>query len=72
MSHTEISKIICILSESAKTAISYSIYSPLEKLFSFRIEEEDMKLFSQAAEEYLINQLERSFKTLDFYKEVKR
>jgi len=66
------SHIICILSEAAKVAIEYSIYSPLEKLFSFNIPDEDIRLFSRAAESYLLNHLERGFKTLDFYNEVKR
>ena len=65
------SNIVCILTEGAKMALGYCIHSPIEKIFSFRISEEDMQLFSKATEEYLINQLERSFKTLDFYKEVK-
>lgn len=66
------SQTVCILSEGAKIALGYCIYSPLEKIFSFKISDEDMQLFSRAAEEYLVNQLERSFKSLDFYKEVKR
>ena len=64
------SHIVRILSESAKIALCYCIYAPIEKLFSFNIPDEDMKLFSGACEDYLINQLERSFKTLEFYKEV--
>ncbi len=66
------SHIVRILSEGAKIALGYCIYSPVEKIFSFNISDEDMLLFSSAAEDYLLNQLERSFKTLDFYKEVKR
>ncbi len=65
------SHIVHILSSGAKTALVYSIYSPLEKLFSFKIGEEDMHLFTKAAESYLLNHLERGFKTLDFYNEVK-
>ena len=68
----EESHIVCLLSEAAKIALAYCIYAPLEKLFSFKIPEPDMQLFARASEEYLINQLERSFKTLDFYNEVKR
>jgi len=64
------SHIVRILSEGAKTALGYCIYAPVEKIFSFKIPDEDMQLFTKAAEDYLINQLERSFKTLDFYKEV--
>ena len=64
------SHIVRILSEGAKTALGYCIYAPVEKVFSFNISDEDMKLFTKAAEDYLLNQLERSFKTLEFYKEV--
>ncbi len=66
------SQTVCILSEGAKIALGYSIYSPLEKIFSFKISDEDMALFAKATEEYLLNQLGRSFKSLEFYKEVKR
>ena len=62
--------IICILPEGAKIAFGYCIYSPIERIFSFNISEEDMRLFSRAAEEYLLNQLGHGFKTLDFYKDV--
>jgi DNA repair protein RecO (recombination protein O) len=66
------SHIVCMLSEGAKIALGYCIYAPLEKIFSFNVSDDDMAIFSKATEEYLLNQLERSFKTLDFYKEVKR
>ena len=64
--------VISILSEGAKTAMCYAIYSPLEKMFSFNVSSEDMTLFSKADERYLVNHLERSYKTLEFYNEVKR
>lgn len=64
------SRIICVLSEGAKMALGYSIYSPLEKIFSFKISDADMRLFSKSAEEYLLNQVEHSYKTLDFYKSL--
>ena len=65
-------RIITILSEGAKVALGYCIHAPLEKLFSFSLSDEDMGLFSRACELYITNQLERSFKTLDFYTEVRR
>lgn len=64
------SRVICILSEGAKMAMGYAIYSPLDKLFSFRISDEDMHLFSRAAEEYLLNQVGHTYKTLEFYKKI--
>ena len=65
------SQSVCILTEGAKMALGYCIYSPLNKIFSFKISDEDMVLFAHASEDYLLNQIERSFKSLDFYKEVK-
>lgn len=64
------SHILCILSEGAKIALGYAIYSPVERVFSFNISQDDMRLFSHAAEEYILNQLGRSYKSLDFYKSV--
>ena len=64
--------ILCILSEGAKTALGYAIYSPVERVFSFNISPEDMRLLSRASEEYILNQLGHSFKSLEFYKSVLR
>lgn len=64
------SHIVSILSETAKVALEYSIHCPVEKIFSFSIPDEDMTLFSKAAEQYIVNQMERSYKTLDFYHEL--
>ena len=66
------SHILCILSEGAKIALGYCIYSPIERIFSFNISKEDMRLFSRATEEYILNQLGHSFKSLEFYKSVMR
>ena len=66
------SHILCILTEGAKVALEYCIYSPIERLFSFNLAEEDMRFFCLSSEKYLLNHLERGFKTLDFYNEVKR
>ena len=62
--------LLCILPEGAKIAAGYVIYGPLERIYAFRIGDEDMRFFCAAAEHYLLNHLERNFKTLDFYKEV--
>ena len=65
------SHILCVLSEGAKTALGYAVHAPLEKLFSFNISDDDMRLFARASEEYILNQLGRSYKSLDFYKSVR-
>ncbi len=64
-------RVVTILSEGAKIALGYATHAPLEKLFSFKISDEDMHLFGIAAESYLLNHLERSFKSLDFYNSLK-
>jgi DNA repair protein RecO (recombination protein O) len=64
--------IITLLSEGAKVALGYAIYAPIERAFAFNISDEDMKLFSKSAEEYLLNQLGHSFRSLDFYNSVRR
>ena len=64
--------IVTILSEGAKIALSYMIHCPLERIYAYNVSSDDMALVAHAAEEYLLHQLERSFKSLEFYKEVKR
>ena len=64
--------VVCILSETAKDAICYAVYAPLNKIYSFNIGDDDMRLLSRACEEYLLNQIDHEFKTLGFYKEVTR
>ena len=64
------SHIIWMLSHTARIALEYCIHCPIEKIFSFNIPDEDMQLFAKATELYMVNQLERSYKTLDFYKSL--
>ena len=66
------SHILCILSEGAKIALGYCIYSPIERIFSFNISDDDMRLFAKASEEYLLNQLGHTYKSLDFYRSLVR
>ncbi len=60
-------RMVNLLPEGAKFAFEYCIYCPVEKIFSFQLSGDDMHLFAKAAQTYLLNHLERSFKTLDFY-----
>lgn len=61
--------ILCLLTASARAALFYVLRCPLERILSFRLAgEEDVKSFAYAAETYLLNHLERSFKNLEFYK----
>jgi DNA repair protein RecO (recombination protein O) len=45
-------------------------YGDPKRLFSFPIEGEGLRRFSDLTEAYLHTQLERGFHTLDFYKQL--
>lgn len=58
------------LSPSLLAALRHILYSEPEKLFSFSLPEDGQKALSSVTERYLITQLGRTFKTLDFYKSI--
>lgn len=59
------------LSAGALTAIKHSITCPTDKCFAFSLSDGSLSAFGDAAERFMKAQLGRSFKTLDFYHEVK-
>lgn len=58
------------LSQGALSALRYIVYGNPKRLLSFRTDEESLRLLSDTAEAFLLTQLERGFKTLDFYKQL--
>lgn len=54
----------------ALAAMRHITGCPIKRLFSFRLGEESSKELADAAETYLLTQLERGFFTLDFYKSL--
>lgn len=48
-------------------AMRHIVYSSMEKLYSFTVPRESAKYLSFVTETYLRSQLERNFKTLDFF-----
>lgn len=64
--------LIIPLSPSVLTAMRYVISAPSKRVFSFKLEESELESFCRACEKYLTNHLERGFKTLDFYKNIKK
>ena len=52
-------------------ALEHILYGDPKRLFSFRLEGEGLKQLADAAEAYVHTQLERGFRTLDFYKQVR-
>ena len=52
------------------SAMRHIIFSEFEKLYSFEIPENSIKILSGITENFLITQAERKFYTLDFYKSI--
>jgi DNA repair protein RecO (recombination protein O) len=63
---------ISYVSENVRAAMEYVINCPIEKFLSFTLSEEESGYFSDVAEAYLLNHIEKSFKSLDFYKQIIR
>jgi len=51
-------------------ALRYVVTAKGERLFSFKLEESSLDLFSEICEKYLLHHLGRGFATLDFYKSM--
>lgn len=63
-------RIILILSQTVSATMRYVISAPLERLLAFRISDEEESSFELAAEQYLLNHVEKGYDTLKFYKDV--
>lgn len=55
---------------SVLEAAKYILNCDLKKLFSFQLPEDDLRRLGNVTEAYLLSCMERSFRTLDFYKSV--
>lgn len=56
---------------SALSALRYIIEAPAKRFLSFELAEDALGRLSDLTEAYLMTQLERGFRTLDFYKQIK-
>ena len=59
------------LCQSSLAALRHVVYGDPKRLYSFQLGEEALRRLSSAAEAFAAAQLERSFRTLDFYKSLK-
>ncbi len=66
------SRIICVLNTASRVAAEYVLHCQPERILSFRLEDEALRLFSIAGETYFLNQIEHGFQTLQFYKDIMR
>ena len=58
------------LCRDSLAALRHAVYGDAKKLYAFRLSGAALDRFSQAAEAFTAAQLERKFKTLDFYKSL--
>ena len=58
------------LSSTVIDAMRYVVLCDMKRILSFNLDDGDMYLFSKAAEGYILHQLDRSFSSLDFYRQV--
>jgi len=61
---------VLALSEGALGAARYVLSCDAKKLFSFRISDAALKELSSKTENYLLTHLDRTFRTLDYYKKI--
>ena len=59
------------LCEGSLSAVRHIVFCENRKIFSFALGEEPQKRLSFATEAYLLRQLDRRFRTLDYYKTYK-
>lgn len=59
-----------ILTRNVMYALRYTLYTDINKLFSFNLLNPTLSEYCRVCEEYLLSTVERDFKTLRFYKEI--
>lgn len=59
------------ISSSILAAMRFICYSSVDKIFSFKLSSESMDFLSEVTEIYVKEQLQKNFKTLDFYKAMR-
>jgi DNA repair protein RecO (recombination protein O) len=59
------------LSKGALSAVRYIVNCDAKKLFSFTVSDDSLRELTSAAEGYLLAHLDRTFRTLDYYKAIK-
>lgn len=67
----KIGEILTEISHDLLYTMRYTVYSPVEKIYKFTLKGKTRDEFSDFAERYLLKQLDKSFKTLDYYKKIK-
>ncbi len=58
------------LTRTVLHTLRFICLTDMNRLFNFKIGEESQRLLSEVTEKYILTHLSRSFKTLDFYKQM--
>ena len=69
--HEDFRRRIEVLTPAVRACLQYVAYSPVERVFSFRLAGDDKEMFLSICERYLLYHLERTYRSLSFYHEVK-
>ena len=59
---------VVYIDKSVIDAMRFIISAPIERVFSFNLPDQELDVLSKVCETFVAHQLERGFKTLDFYK----
>ncbi len=52
-------------------SMRFIVFSPVDRIYKLEIKSDDIRQLSALTEKYLLRQLDRSFRTLDYYNSVK-
>lgn len=69
--HEDFRRRIEVLTPAVRASMQYVLQAPVERLFSFRLSGDEKDMFACVCERYLLYHLERSYRSLAFYHEVK-
>ena len=58
------------ISRGVLAALRHTVYAPFSKLFAFQLSEAGLKELGRVTEQFVVLQLERTFRTLDFYRKI--
>ncbi len=58
------------MNKSVVHALRHIVFADFDRLFNFRMSDNSMNKLAEITEKYLLTQMGRSFKTLDFYKKL--
>ncbi len=59
------------ISQSLLYSMRFIVFSDVDRIYKLEIKNDDLKILSAITEKYLLRQLDRNFRTLDYYRSIK-